>query len=126
MPDFWGAEGSRLRDRWRYLHKERLGHGEWYGADGDFFLVDFGQARPIAYIDIKDLGDDFTDTEVVLYGWFLSHGLAVYVARVIDVEAGIQTLYRLESLGSTPIFDWLCNDWNDYRQWEDAIRHPAC
>jgi len=122
MPDFWGAEGSRLRDRWRYLHKKRLGHGKWYGADGDFFIIDFEGATPIAYIDIKGLEDDFTETELILYGWFMSHGLGVYVSRVIDVETGTQTLYRLRTLEGETILESLCNDWDDYRRWEAGIR----
>ena len=112
-------KGSKLRDEWRYLHKQKLAT-DAYGMDGDFLLVE-PQVGIFACLDIKREDDDFTRIEETGYAHFIQLGIPVYAVRVFDVKEGVCNIYKFPS--RDPIA--MCSNWSDYERWESALRERA-
>jgi hypothetical protein len=120
VKDTWGLQGSRIRDRWRFLHKQRLGVG-YYGSDGDFFIIGLGPDRVIAYLDVKGPDDELTATESVLYAWFYARELPVFIVTVFDVEVGSMRIERMSRHGQFYL-EALISNWREYGNWEIETR----
>lgn len=120
----WNLKGSKTRDQWRYLHKQKLGKGRWYGCDGDFFLVEFSPPGIVAALELKRVDDDFTDTEIVTYNEWLKYGVDVFLIRIGDVDKGIMLIERY--LGGIDKAEtehmMVINNWKEYGNWEQRIR----
>ena len=112
-------KGSKLRDDWRYLHKQQL-PADAYGMDGDFLLIE-PHVGIFACLDIKREDDDFTWTEGIGYHHFIRLGIPVYAVRVFDVKEGVCNIYKFPSREVIAI----CSNWTDYEKWESALREEA-
>ena len=115
----WNLKGSKIRDEWRYLHKQKLGKG-YHGIDGDYFLVDF-KAGIVAYLDLKHGDDSITETEKVAYQEFIDKEIPVYIIDIRDVEKG-----HFYILGY-PDMEYLkmVRTWGEFGEWEKELRHAA-
>jgi hypothetical protein len=120
----WKMCGSPIRDRWRFLHKDKLGPG-FNGTDGDFFIIDMNNKIPVAYIDLKSgNGDDVTPTENVFYRWIANKGCPVYLLWIKDVEIGNFRIDLLDNFGKYEYFKEV-KTWDEYKAWETEIRQQT-
>lgn len=119
MTRYWNVEGSRLRDRFRLLHKQRLGHGDWYATDGDLFMVSHKPPGLVALLEIKGPDDDMTDTEKILFRWCDQHGVDFYLLDIANVEEGKMRICA----GLECYFVQSIRNWNEYAAWERSVRN---
>lgn len=91
-------KGSAYRDAVLHWHKS-LGD-DLYISDIDLVLVELDGDVLKAVIDVKSLRDDnISTTQEALYGWFIKHGIDVYLLTCLS-----STTVFCEHCGRTDVF----------------------
>ena len=120
----WDLCGSPARDRFRLLHKQKLGKG-YHGSDGDLFLIEFDRRTPVALLDFKSNdADTISDTEKALYLWAEESGCPVYLVWAMDLEAG---KFQVDRWSVTGKYEHVKTTytWDEFGKWELELRQKA-
>lgn len=113
-------KGSKKRDEFKWAHKNRMNNAPFYASDADLCLVSFNPRGVVAYLDYKDSSDSVTKTEQVLYDEWVTR-TPVYIVESDAPTEGPFKIYEY-ILGGKLNYKNHLKDWNEFTQWEAALR----
>jgi len=114
--------GSKKRDDFRWAHKNKMvAGGNFYGSDLDFSLISYEPRGVICYIDYKDLNDNITNTERILYDTLITTA-PVYIVESGNPLIGPFRISQYESTEIYPLYLKFLRNWAEWEQWERKLR----